>query len=227
MDATSLKKLKRKIVLVFGGSFVFLEGVFALTAGTFKYWQGWLFCAVTLGWALVVITYFLKRSPEFLARRMSFKEKEVTQKKIINVSAWIFFLSILITGLDQRFGWSQVPTWLVLVSDGIIAVCFYLVFLVFKENPYAARTVEVFPDQKLIDTGPYAIVRHPMYAVIIPMYLFMPVALGSYWAVLPFSTIILILIFRIFNEEAVLKRDLSGYTEYCKKVQYRLIPGVW
>jgi protein-S-isoprenylcysteine O-methyltransferase Ste14 len=112
-------------------------------------------------------------------------------------------------------------------SDLVIIVSYYLVFLSFKENPYAARTVEVFKGHKVISTGPYAVVRHPMYAGIIPMYLFMPLALGSFWAIIPSIAVVAIVIARALNEEDVLKKDLPGYKEYCKKVHYRLIPFVW
>lgn len=156
-----------------------------------------------------------------------FKEKQLKQKGIIRIANIIFFLGFLIPGLDYRFGWSAVPLWLIVASDAVILASYFLVFLAFRENPFAARTVEVFEGQKVIDTGPYAVVRHPMYAGIIPMYLFMPLALGSFWAVIPFIPVCAIIILRIFNEEEVLRRDLAGYSAYCEKVRYRLVPFVW
>jgi len=199
-----------------------------LTAGSLKYWQAWLFCVVIFAPVFFVVSYFLKRSPEFLERRMKFKEKEIEQKKIIKISNLAFFIGILIPGFDYRFGWSVVPVWLVLISDVIILAGYFLVFLVFKENVFAGRTIEIFKGQKVINTGPYAVIRHPMYAGVIPMYLFMPLALGSFWAVIPFIPVVfIIIVLRILNEEEVLKRDLPGYVGYCKKVRYRLIPFVW
>ncbi len=134
---------------------------------------------------------------------------------------------MIIPGLDYRFGWSGVPIWLIWVSDVVILVGYFLVFLAFKENAFAGRTVEVVKKQRVIDTGPYALVRHPMYVGMIPLFLFMPLALGSFWAILPSIPICIAILIRILNEEEVLKRDLPGYEAYCKKVRYRLIPFVW
>lgn len=227
MDATSLRKLKIKIVLIFPAAFLFMAGILFPTAGSFDYWQAWVFCGVVLLAAFFIMLYFLKKCPEFLEKRFRYKEKELKQKNIIKAASALFFVGFLIPGLDYRFGWSNVPVWLVIVSNIIIFVCYGIAFLAFKENPYAARTVEVFKGHKVIDTGPYSIVRHPMYAGIIPMYLFMATALGSYWALIPFALVCVIVIIRALNEEEVLKRDLPGYKEYCKKVHYHLIPFVW
>lgn len=139
----------------------------------------------------------------------------------------IFLISFLIPGLDFRYGWSNVPIWLVLISDAMVIFGYYLVFLSFKENPFAARTIEVFDDQKVIDTGLYSKVRHPMYTGVILMYSFTPTALGSFWALPIIIPVIAIIIFRTLNEEEVLKRDLPGYAAYCEKVQWRLLPYVW
>lgn len=177
--------------------------------------------------ALFVAAYFLKKSPEFLERRMQFKEKEIRQQAIIKIANVFFFAGLLIPGFDYRFGWSAVPMWLVVVSDAVVLLGYLLVFLAFKENPFAARTVEVFEDQKVITTGPYAVIRHPMYAGIIPMFLFMPLALGSFWALVPFLLVCVIIILRTLNEEEVLRRDLPGYSAYYEKVRFRLVPLVW
>lgn len=227
MNADALKKLKIKIFFIFILAFVVLAVFFFVPAGSLQYWQAWIFCAVTLIPAFFVSNYFLKVSPEFLERRMKFKEKEIKQKIIIKIANIIFFLGLLIPGFDYRFGWSDVPVWLVLVSDAAILLSYFLVFLAFKENPFAARTVEVFKGHRVIDTGPYAVIRHPMYAGIIPMFLFMPLALGSFWAFIPFIPVCMIIILRTLNEEKVLKRDLPGYIAYCKKVRYRIVPFIW
>ena len=173
------------------------------------------------------MSYFLKHDPEFLERRMRFKEKEATEKSIIKIAQLLFFIGILLPGLDHRYGWSDVPFWLVITSDIIIFLSYMLVFFVFKENSYASRIVEVEKEQKVIATGPYSVVRHPMYAGIIPMYLCIPLALGSFVAVVFFAPVIVVIILRIFDEERLLLKDLKGYEEYTKKVKYRLIPGVW
>ena len=227
MDVNSIKKVKRKIYFIFPLGFILLATVLMLSAGSLRYWQGWVFCTAIFVPALFVSTYFLKRSPEFLERRMKFREKETRQKAIIKIASIIFFLGFLIPGFDYRFGWSNMPWWLVLAANVMVSASYFLVFLSFKENAFAGRTVEVFEGQKVIDTGPYAVVRHPMYAGIIPMFLFMPLALGSLWAVIPFIPVCAIIILRILNEEEVLRRDLPGYNEYCEKVRYRLLPFVW
>ncbi len=227
MDAGSLKKLKRKIFFIFPLAFIVLAAMLFLPAGSLKYWQGWAFCAVILVPALFVTSYFIRRSPEFLERRMKFKEKELRQKVIIKIANIFFWLGFLIPGFDHRFGWSAVPVWLVVASDVVVLAGYFLVFLAFKENVFAGRTVEVFEGQKVIDTGPYAVVRHPMYAGVIPMFLFLPVALGSFWALILFVPVCAVVVLRILNEEKVLAENLAGYKEYLKKTKYRLIPGLW
>lgn len=227
MNADSLKKLKRKMFFMFPLAFIILAAMLFLPAGSLKYWQAWIFCAMILVPALFVTIYFLKKSPEFLERRMKFKEKEMRQKTIVKIADIFFFLGFLIPGFDYRFGWSSVPLWLVVTSDAIILAGYFLVFLSFKENVFAARTVEVFEEQKVIDTGPYAVVRHPLYTGMLPMFLFMPMALGSFWAIIPFVPVCAIIILRVLNEEEVLRRDLPGYNAYCEKVRYRLVPFVW
>lgn len=227
MEKAALKKLKLKIAIIFPLSLIIIGGILMISAGTWRYWPAWIFCVSILIPMTFITHYFFKKSPEFLERRLKFKEKEVAQKKIILIGDIVFFIAFLIPGLDFRFGWSNVPTWLVITSNLIVLGSYTFVFLAFKENPYAARTVEVFEDHKLIETGPYAIVRHPMYAGIIPMFTFMPLALGSFWAMIPIIGICAILVARTLNEEKVLRRDLPGYAAYCKKVRYRLLPRVW
>jgi protein-S-isoprenylcysteine O-methyltransferase Ste14 len=227
MDTNALKKIKRKMFFLFPLTFMLLAAMFFLPAGSLYYWSGWVLCFLLLLPMFFVAIYFLKRSPEFLERRINYKEKEYEQKVIIKIASIIFFLGFLVPGLDYRFGWSAVPVWLVIVSDILILVSYYLVFLSFKENAFAARTVEVFAGQKVISTGPYAVVRHPMYVGLIMMFLFIPLALGSFWALLFFIPVCAIVIVRILNEEKVSQRDLPGYKEYCEKVRYRLVPFVW
>ena len=155
-----------------------------LTAGTLRYWQGWVLCLVMFIPVLFNLVYFLNKSPEFLERRMKYKEEEMEQKAIIKVATLLFFIGLLFPGFDYRFGWSYVPDWLVLVSDALILLGFVIIFLTFRENAFAGRTVEVFKDQKVIDTGPYAVVRHPMYCGVITIFVLLPIALGSYWGLL-------------------------------------------
>ncbi|VVC04583.1 Phospholipid methyltransferase [Candidatus Burarchaeum australiense] len=223
-----LAGLKKKMVLIYLAAAVVIGLMFFVPAGTLDYWQAWLYGAVVLIPPIFVLLYFLKKDPEFLEKRMKTKEKENRQRLIIKIALVLFLISFLIPGLDHRYHWSDVPVALVLAADAIILLSYALIFLVFRENHYASRVVEVQKGQKVISTGPYAIIRHPMYLGTMLMYLFTPLALGSYWAVLPFFIMILaVIIPRILNEEEVLRRDLPGYAEYCQKVRYRLIPHVW
>jgi len=198
-----------------------------LPAGSLKYWQAWLFMGVLFIPFIFVVLYLIMNDPELIERRLRFKEKEAGEKLIIKLSQVIFFIGILVPGFDYRFGWSHVPVWLVILSDTVIFLGYMLVFLTFKENSYASRIVEVEKKQKLCMTGPYAVVRHPMYAGIIPMYVCVPIALGSYYALIFFVPVVGVIFYRIFDEEKILSRNLKGYKQYMNKVKYRLIPGVW
>ena len=155
------------------------------------------------------------------------KEKEREQSLIVRLSYFYFLATFLLPGFDKRFGWSDTPIWLVLFANGMVLLGYILVMRVFRENSYASRIVEVEQGQRVIDTGPYALVRHPMYLGVTLLYVMTPLALGSYWSLILALLIIPILIARILNEEAVLTRDLVGYTEYQKKVKFRLLPLVW
>lgn len=219
--------LKKKIFLFFPLGIITIGLMLFLPAGSLNYWQAWLFMATLFTPAIFVVSYFLKHDPELLERRMKFKEKEVQQKLIIKIANLFSIIGMLIPGLDYRYGWSDIPTFIVILSDIIVFLGYMLVFRTFKENSYAARTIQVEKNQKVITTGPYSIIRHPMYIGVILMYLFMPIALGSYWALIFFIPVIALVIFRTLDEERVLLRDLKGYVEYTKKVKYRLIPGIW
>ena len=158
---------------------------------------------------------------------MRTREREPEQQRIIALSAPILLLAFLIPGFDHRFGWSNVPVWGVLAADFIVLLGYGLFFLVLRENRYASRVIEVEQEQQVIRSGPYARVRHPMYLGILVFYLASPLALGSYWAMLPALLNIPILVARIRNEESVLVRDLKGYQDYMQQTRYRLIPGIW
>jgi protein-S-isoprenylcysteine O-methyltransferase Ste14 len=198
-----------------------------LPAGSFRYWEGWIYSLALFIPMIITMFYLLKKDPELLKRRLRLKEKEEKQKIIVRLFRLPFILCFLIPGFDYRFNWSEVPPILVVIGNIMVFLGYLWVFLVFKENSYASRIVEVEKEQKVISTGPYSVVRHPMYLGIIVMYLFTPLALGSWWALVVFIFLPLVLIFRIFNEEEVLLRDLPGYKEYCQKTRYRLIPYIW
>jgi protein-S-isoprenylcysteine O-methyltransferase Ste14 len=227
MDAEEQKKLRKKIAVLVPAVFLVLGLIFFIPAGTLDYWEAWVYCIVLLVPFLFVLTYLLSKDPELLARRIRLNEKESAQRRIIGASGVIFFIGFLIPGLDHRYGCSDIPAGAVLGADVLVILGYVLVFLVFKENPFASRVVEVEPDQKVISTGPYALVRHPMYLGTSIMWLATPVALGSYWALPVFLILPIVLVYRIRNEEEVLLRELPGYREYTQKVRYRLIPGIW
>lgn len=223
-ENSGIRKKAFRVLIV---SFVLIVLMLFLSAGSLMYWQAWVFIFVFFGNAVFVMFYFLSRNPEFIERRLRHREKEKEQKKIISYG-WLFFVvGFLIPGFDYRFGWSSVPAAVVIISDALVFAGYFFVFLVYKENSYASRIIEVEEEQKVISTGPYAVVRHPMYSGIILMYLFIPLALGSFWSLIPFAAIVPLIIFRALNEEKVLLRNLPGYKEYCKKTRYRLIPKVW
>jgi protein-S-isoprenylcysteine O-methyltransferase Ste14 len=214
--------------------FLFLAIVMGLllfiSAGTIQYWQGWGYLAAFFGPSAAITLYLMKKDPALLARRLSggpTAEKEKTQK-IIMLFASIGFIALLIVpALDYRFKWSNVPLYIVIAGDILIVLGFYIVFLVYKENTFTSATIKVVEGQKVISTGPYAIVRHPMYAGSL-LYLFgTPIALGSYWGFLVIAGMMPFLIWRLFDEEQFLSKNLSGYTEYCEKVHWRLIPHVF
>jgi protein-S-isoprenylcysteine O-methyltransferase Ste14 len=204
-----------------------LAVILFIPAGTLAYWEAWVYLGVLLIPFFFVIGYFLRNNPEFLERRMQMRERERAQRRIIGLS-WIWFLlAFILPGLDYRWGWSDVPVPVVIAADLVVLLGYGLIVLVFRENQYASRTVQIEQGQQVISSGPYARVRHPMYLGTLLMYLASPVALGSYWALIPALLIIPILVARIGNEEQVLARELRGYVEYQQTTRRRLIPGIW
>ena len=223
----SKSQLARLVISRVTGFLVVMSLLFFIPAGTWNYWQAWMFMGTLLLVATINILYLLKNDPALLERRMRMREREGQQRKIIGVSLIFFLLSYLLPGFDQRYDWSQMPAWVAILGDVIVVAGFLFVLWVFKTNTYTSRIVEVEAGQKVISSGPYAIVRHPMYVGAFLVYAASPLALGSYWAVLPGLMILPVLIFRILDEEKLLLRDLPGYREYTQKVTYRLLPGIW
>lgn len=201
--------------------------VLFLPAGTLDYWEAWVYLAVLFIPMFAVLAYLLRNDPALLERRLRMRERQRAQRLIIGLSFLWFLLAFTLPGLDRRWGWSEVPVWLVILADVLVFVGYSLFTLVLRENSYAARTIQVEQGQKVISSGPYAVVRHPMYTAAMLMYVASPLALGSYWAMLPAALIIPILVARIINEEKVLLRELPGYEDYTHKTHYRLIPGIW
>lgn len=201
--------------------------VLFLPAGTFCYPNAWLFMALLFIPMLLLGAILFLKAPKLLRKRLDSKEKETAQIGIVAASALMFVLSFVAAGLDFRFEWSNVPAWLV-ISAAVIQLASYGLYAeVMRENAYLSRTVEVQENQKVVDTGLYGIIRHPMYTATILLFLAMPLVLGSWIAFVIMLSYPAIIIFRIRNEEKVLEQGLAGYKEYKQKVKYRLIPFVW
>ncbi len=201
-----------------------------IPAGTIQYWQAWVYLLIFMGSSLLTTLYLMKKDPALLNRRMRggpTAEKRRTQKLIMLCTSICFIALLVVPALDHRFQWSAMPLSCVIVGDVLIAIGFYFIFLVYKENTFTSATIEVAEDQKVISTGPYAIVRHPMYASALLYLVGTPLALGSFWGLLALSAMMPFLIWRLYDEESFLAGNLPGYTEYQKKVRHRLIPFIW
>ncbi len=209
---------------------LFLAVLLLVVSGDIRYWQLWLFLAVLAVSTTAITFYLLRHDPALLWRRMAAGPKAETdraQRIIMGFCAALFFAFVLLPGLDHRFAWSHVPTALVILGDIVVAVGMLMVFLVFRENTFAAATVAIHPDQKVISSGPYAIVRHPMYSGALVFVLGMALALGSWWALLLFPAITLVLAWRLVEEEKLLSVNLPGYQAYRERLRYRLVPFIW
>ncbi len=209
---------------------IILAAVLFLPAWTFRYWQAWIFLFVFSACALATSLYVMKNDPKLLERRMRAgpgSEKERSQQIIQLAATFAFIALIVFPPLDHRFAWSTVSSALVLAGDGLVALGFLIVFFVFRENSFASGVIEVNAEQKVVDTGPYALVRHPMYSGALVMLLGVPLALGSRWGLLLVIPITLVIVWRLLDEEAFLIRHLPGYSEYKAMVRYRLVPWIW
>jgi len=201
-----------------------------LPAGSFRFWQGWAYLIISLGFAFSTFAYFYKHDPELVERRMKRGSRQETvreQKLIMKALAVTLVIAFLLPGLDHRFGWSHSPLWLTIVAQALVMSGLLMIFWAFKSNSFAAATIQVEPNQKVISNGPYHIVRHPMYLGANVWFLFTPLALGSYFALPAFALLIPIIVLRLINEEKVLRQELPGYSEYCLRTHFRLVPFVW
>ena len=199
-------------------------------AGTVDYWQGWLFFAVFEGASIGLGTYFAIRDPKLLERRITVgpvAEKETSQKIIMTLVMIGFIALIVVPALDRRFGWSAAPPFVAVAGNVLVALSFAIFFFVFRANSYGASTIQVFEGQKVVSTGPYALVRHPMYSGAAIMVLGTPLALGSLWGLLIAVLFLPVLAWRLIDEERVLAKNLPGYADYMRNVPYRLVPEVW
>ena len=213
--------VKYAVGLVFVGLLLFLP------AGSISFFNGWLFLGVFFLPILILGIVLFFKSPDLLRRRLDGKEMASTQKVVLAISAIAFLAGFLLCGFDYRFGWSHVPAWCVGTACVLFLGSYLLYAEVMRENAYLSRTVKVEAGQKVVDTGLYGIVRHPMYTATILMFTVIPVILGSWYGILAFLPYPVVILLRIRNEEALLEKELEGYAEYKKRVKYRLIPFVW
>ena len=214
-------------IIKFSFGIIFVGLLLFLPAGTFNYFNAWLFMSLLFIPMLILGIFLFIKSPELLEKRLNAKEKEKTQKGVVGFSAILFLASFLIAGFDYRFDWSVIPMWCVILASVILLVSYGMYAEVMRENIYLSRTIEVQENQKVIDTGLYGIIRHPMYAVTIWLFLAIPIVLGSWLALLCMAPYPFLIAIRILNEEKILENNLSGYKEYKAKVRYRLVPFIW
>ena len=199
-------------------------------AWTVRYWQAWVYLSIFTGASILTTLYLMRHDPALLERRMRAgptAERQPAQRLIMLCTSIGFIALLVVPALDFRFGWSAVPVGGVVVGDVLVVTGFYFISLVYRENTFTSATIEVTKDQKVISTGPYAIVRHPMYASASMYLLGTPLALGSYWGLVVLGAMTPFLLWRLFDEERFLAKNLPGYTEYQKRVRHRLVPFVW
>ena len=209
---------------------VALAALLFIPAWTLDYWQAWLFMAVFVCTSGAITVYLAIRDPKLLERRVNVgprAENEPAQKIIMLLATLGFIVTIVFPVLDHRFGWSAVPASVSVLGDALIALAFLFIFFVFRQNSYGASTIQIAEGQTVISTGPYAFVRHPMYAGALVMLIGTPLALGSWWGLFAVLLILPVLIWRLLDEERFLRQNLSGYAEYQTKVKYRLLPFIW
>ena len=198
-----------------------------LPAGTLAYTYGWLLIGLLFVPMLIAGFIMWNKSPDFLKKRLNGKEKQGKQKGVLALSGLMFITGFVVAGFDFRFSWSNMPAWVVIIASVLFLIAYALYAEVMRENAYLSRTIKVEEGQTVVDTGLYGIVRHPMYAVTILLFLMMPLVLGSWYALIAFAFYPAIIIVRLKDEEELLTRELSGYAEYKQKVKYRIIPFVW
>ena len=221
------KKLFSQAISKYLLGVILVGAILFLPAWSFCYWNAWLFMGILFVPMFIAGIIMLGKNPELLQKRLDAKEKEAEQKSVVALSGLMFLAAFIVAGLDWRFGWTNMPTWVVWVATGLFLLSYLLYAEVLRENTYLSRTIEVQEDQKVIDTGLYGIVRHPMYMATLVLFLSMPLVLGSLYSFLIMLVYIPIIAKRIRNEEQVLEEGLPGYKEYKQKVKYKVIPFIW
>jgi protein-S-isoprenylcysteine O-methyltransferase Ste14 len=219
--------LKSRLALRLPIGIVIIGALLFIPAGSFRFWQGWVYILIVYVPGVLALAYFCKHDPELIERRMQFKERVREQKFIMALVYIIWLIAFVLPGLDHRFGWSRQPLGITIFSQALVLGGFATTFWVMKVNRFAARTIQVEPGQEVISSGPYRIVRHPMYLGGSVMFLFTPLALGSYFALPAFALLIPVIVLRLLNEEKVLRQELPGYPEYCLHTRFRLVPLLW
>jgi protein-S-isoprenylcysteine O-methyltransferase Ste14 len=209
---------------------IVLGALLFIPAGTFAYWPGWAFIVVFTVMTNAIGLYLAIKDPAALERRVKFgatKETRPLQRILIGVVTVALLATLVVSALDWRLGWSTVPVWAIVLGDVLVAGGLYLTLVVLQQNSFAASTIQVEPDQPVVSTGIYAIVRHPLYSGALLLLACIPLALGSYWTLIVAIAMVPALAWRILDEERFLKQNLPGYTDYCRRVRYRLIPNIW
>jgi protein-S-isoprenylcysteine O-methyltransferase Ste14 len=225
-----MNDLDAKAWLAFACLAVVVALLLFVPAGTPRYWQAWVYLAVFFGPSAVGTRYLMKNDPALLRRRLRggpTAEKETSQKIIMSFISIGYVALLVVSALDHRFGWSRPSALLTIAADVLILLGLYIVSLVYRENSYSSATIEVAADQRVISTGPYAVVRHPMYAGSFLYLLATPLALGSWWGLLAVAGMAPFFAWRLFDEERLLKEKLPGYADYCSRTRWRLMPGVF
>jgi len=225
-----MNSLNAKALVSLAVVILIMAALMLIAAGTLNYWQAWLFLGVYFASSLCITLYLMAKDPMLLQRRMRggpSAEKRPAQKIIMTLASVGFIGLLIVPALDHRFGWSHVPSAVSLFGNALVALGFLGVLRVFKENTYTSTTIELAADQRVVSTGPYALVRHPMYAAALALLVGIPVALGSYVGLVVFVAISSTLIWRLLDEESYLAANLLGYRDYQREVRYRLIPRVW
>ena len=220
-------KLFLEAIVKFTCGLLLVLALIFLPAGTVNYPYGWLLVGLLFGPMLIAGFVMLAKSPDFLKKRLDVKEKQATQKGVVAYAGLMFIAGFVVAGLDYRFGWSNMPQWVTIIASVLFLFSYALYAEVMRENAYLSRTIRVEEGQKVVDTGLYGIVRHPMYAVTILLFLMMPLVLGSWYALIAFAFYPVIIIVRLKDEEELLTRELPGYEAYKQKVKYRIIPFIW
>jgi len=227
-NASLFRRAVRRLVT----TLTFIAVLLFLPAGSLRFWPGWAYLALMVAFGVFSFTNLLKHDPQLLERRLQRKEAQPEQRLFQKLWTVILVVGMMLPGFDYRFGWSSawlrpVPLWLIVAGQAVAVAGNWMVFRVMKANSFAASVIQVEAEQKVISSGPYAIVRHPMYSGMLVTMLATPLALGSYVALPVFALMIPVLVFRLTYEEKVLRRELAGYAEYCERTRFRIVPFVW